>query len=940
MLATAARNLRTSASALTRRILISDPIEAACVDLLKAEGYEVDLMEKVPQDTLVEIIGQYDGLIVRSGTQVTAPIIEAGTRLQIIGRAGTGVDNIDVDASTRRGIMVMNTPGGNTASAAEMSISLIMALARNVPQAHQSMTEGRWDRKKYTGTEVDGKTIGIVGLGHIGRRVAKACIAMGMKVIAFDPLTSAEVARSYGIEPVKLDALFEQSDFISLHCPLTDETRNLIGAKTLAKCKNGVRIVNCARGGIIDEVALLEALDSGKVAGAAMDVYETEPPPETSLALFRHPRVIATPHLGASTDEAQDKVAKEIAMNMINSFEGRSVAGVVNSRLLSELHARKDLHPFIELTERIGSLQSQIAGGEHIKSVSLRTRGPALKDTRNLLRVALIKGLLTPLTTVALNMINAPAMAEELGLEVTETHEMAASLHTNSVTATVTFSNGTERKIVGTCVGSGRPRIVQIDNHQLDLNPEGTALIFDNLDKPGTLASIAAVLAESGINISSLALSRDVPGGRATNVLGVDSRVPAATLEAVRKVLNVSNLIAISLPPLRPPPRTSGGGSAIPPPTAVPTDPCFSSGPCPKRPGYDAAALRTDTFGRSHRSKLGVARLAEVGDLSRKILGVPKDYYIGMLAGSDTGAFEAAMWNMIGPRDVDVFHWEAFGKDWAHDVQDVLGVDEGKQVRVHSAPFGKLPELKTDGSADVVFTWNGTTSGVKVPNADWIPAERDGLVFCDATSAVFAMDLDWPKLDVVTWSWQKALGSEGAHGMIVLSPRAVARLEAQPARRGLPKIFRLTSKGKFDKGPFQGKPINTPSMLAVEDCLDALNWGERIGGLSGMMARSQASFAEIEKFVEERPWASFLAEDPATRSTTSVCLSIDLPEGDIKKMVAMLEEAGVAYDIGAYRSAPPGLRIWCGSTVEPSNVAALMAWIEWAYLSVKADAQA
>ncbi len=428
----------------------------------------------------------------RSATTVTADLIERGKKLQIIGRAGTGVDNIDIDAATKRGIMVMNTPGGNTASAAEMTISLLMSLARNVPNAHASMKEGKWDRKKYTGVEVAGKTIGILGLGHIGRRVAATCQSLGMTTIGFDPLMSNDMARMYNIEPVKLDDLIKRSDFISLHCPLTEETRDLLNDATLAKCKTGVRIINCARGGIVNEMALLRALQSGKVGGAALDVFEQEPPPKEFVELFKHPNVIATPHLGASTGEAQDKVAKEIATHIANAFEGRAVAGVVNSRLLSEMHARKELHPWFELAERLGSLQAQLLSHGKVKSIQLKTRGPLLKDTRQLLKTAILKGLLTPLTSVPVNMINAPTIAQDMGLEVNENHELLSSVHTNSVTVIVTTETGS-KKLVGTCNPSGAPRLVQFDDFQIDLSPEGVALFWTNNDRPGFIAAIAKV---------------------------------------------------------------------------------------------------------------------------------------------------------------------------------------------------------------------------------------------------------------------------------------------------------------------------------------------------------------------------------------------------------------------------------------------------------------
>jgi phosphoserine aminotransferase len=381
-------------------------------------------------------------------------------------------------------------------------------------------------------------------------------------------------------------------------------------------------------------------------------------------------------------------------------------------------------------------------------------------------------------------------------------------------------------------------------------------------------------------------------------------------------------------------------------PTAKPRDPNFSSGPCAKRPGWTISALERAAVGRSHRSKLGKAKLKEAIDLSRKILGIPADYHIGIVPGSDTGAIEMAMWCMLGERGVDVLAWESFGNDWVSDIGKELKIDN---LLVFQAPYGALPDLtKVDSKTrDIVFTWNGTTSGVKVPNGDWISDHREGLTFCDATSAVFAMDLPWQKLDVTTYSWQKALGGEGAHGMLILSPRAVKRLESFTPTRPLPKLFRLAKSGKFMADIFEGNTINTPSMLCVEDVIDALKWGESVGGLKGMIKRSEQNLAAIEAWAKKAGWIGFLAEDKATRSNTSICLKIIdpwyqslSPEGQAdgaKKIVSLLEKEGAAYDIGGYRDAPAGLRIWGGSTVETDNINALLPWLDWAFSEIKLE---
>ena len=376
-------------------------------------------------------------------------------------------------------------------------------------------------------------------------------------------------------------------------------------------------------------------------------------------------------------------------------------------------------------------------------------------------------------------------------------------------------------------------------------------------------------------------------------------------------------------------------------PNQKPANPNFSSGPCAKRPGWSLDNLSGALLGRSHRSGPGKAKLAAVIDQTRALLDIPADYLIGIVPASDTGAVEIALWHMLGARGVDALVWESFSKDWLTDARQQLQLPD---LRVLEADYGFLPELEeVDPARDTVFVWNGTTSGVRVPNGDWIADDREGLTICDATSAAFSMHLPWHKLDVVTWSWQKAMGGEAAHGMLVLSPRAVARLESYTPPRPIPKVFRLLKDGKLIDGIFRGETMNTPSMLCVEDALDALGWIKSIGGQKGCQARSEQSLAHVAEWVARTPWASFLASDPATVSSTSICLRIAAPElGDKAAevpglMAKLLDAEGVAFDINGYRSAPPGLRIWCGSTVEPGDVAALMPWLDWAYATVKAD---
>jgi phosphoserine aminotransferase len=380
-------------------------------------------------------------------------------------------------------------------------------------------------------------------------------------------------------------------------------------------------------------------------------------------------------------------------------------------------------------------------------------------------------------------------------------------------------------------------------------------------------------------------------------------------------------------------------------PDLRPSNPNFSSGPCSKRPGFSLDALAGAFLGRSHRAKQPKARIAEVIDRSRAVLGIPADWKLGVVPASDTGAVEIALWSLLGARPVDILVFESFGEGWATDIVKQLKLPD---ARVLTADYGKLPDLAAvDPAHDVVFTWNGTTSGVRVANADWIAADRQGLAICDATSAAFAMKLDWGKLDVVTWSWQKVLGGEAAHGMLALSPRAVARLESYKPAWPLPKIFRLTKGGKLIDGIFKGETINTPSMLCVEDAVDGLRWAESVGGLDGLIARTEASLAAVAAWVERTPWVDFLAEAPATRSSTSICLKLVAPwfvtlspDGQAaaaKQLATLLEKEGVAYDIASYRDAPPGLRIWAGATVETSDIDALLPWLDWAYATVAAE---
>lgn len=368
-------------------------------------------------------------------------------------------------------------------------------------------------------------------------------------------------------------------------------------------------------------------------------------------------------------------------------------------------------------------------------------------------------------------------------------------------------------------------------------------------------------------------------------------------------------------------------------PSVKTVNPCFSSGPCAKHPGYTLDSLKDAPLGRSHRSALGKDKLAKAIERTKTILKIPADYRVGIVPASDTGAFEMLMWNVLGERGADIIAFESFGKGWATDIKKELKLQD---IREFTADYGDLPDLsQIDFTRDVVFTWNGTTSGVKIPNGDWIAADRQGLTLCDATSAVFAMDIPWDKIDALTFSWQKVLGGEAAHGMLVLSPRAVARIESYSPSWPLPKIFRMKKKGLLDEAIFQGSTINTPSMLANEDYLDALNWAESVGGLDKLIQRSEDNLKVIEDFVEKHGWVRFLAKEKAYRSNTSVCLSVDLNPDQLKALVKLLASEKVAYDIASYAEAPAGLRIWCGATVEKSDLLILCDWLEWGYQEIQ-----
>lgn len=523
-------------------ILITDPIEQRCVEILKAEGFQVDLHPGMPAKEVQSIIDRYDALIVRSATQVTGEIIAAGKRLKVIGRAGAGVDNIDVQAATRRGIIVMNTPGGNTISTAEHTISLILALARNIPQAQASLQQGLWDRKRYLGTELSGKTIGIVGLGKVGREVAKRCAGFDMVVIGYDPVLTSEAAAKMNVELVDFDDLLRRSDFITLHTPLNDETRGLINEQSLHRCKPGVRIINCARGGIIDERALLDALNRGLVAGAALDVFEHEPPGENPL--LQHPNVVATPHLGASTEEAQEKVAVQIAHQVADALLGRGAAGSVNADAI-QMAMRTELQPYLALAEKLGKLTAQLMQGK-LRTVSVTTCGDLLDQSSAVLSAAVLKGIFETLLTEPVNYINAPLIAKERGIFYSEKKEQEHSIYTQLLS--VQYETDKEaRSLAGTVFGRRNVRLVGIDTFHFEIEPEGHLLFYSNIDRPGMLAAVGSILAEENINIAGVTLGRYGIGQRALTIMSLDSPITQGILDKLSKLPGVSEVRLVKL---------------------------------------------------------------------------------------------------------------------------------------------------------------------------------------------------------------------------------------------------------------------------------------------------------------------------------------------------------------------------------------------------------
>lgn len=524
------------------KVLVSDNILPKGVEILKKAGLEVDVNVGLKPDQLKAIIGNYHALIIRSATKVTADILEAAANLKVIGRAGSGLDNVDKVAASKKGIVVMNTPGGNTITTAEHTIAMMFAVARKTPQANASMAGGKWEKKKFMGIELFNKTLGIIGLGKIGSEVARRTQCMGMNVIAYDPFLSEEKAKNMGIEKLEISEIMKKADFITVHTPLTPETRNMINAQTIKTMKNGVFIINCARGGIINEKDLYDALESGKVAGAALDVFEKEPPENNPLV--GHEKVVCTPHLGASTTEAQENVAIAAAEQIVDCLIYGTIRNAVNFPSIPADQVAV-LQPYINLAEKIGSFASQIFEGA-ITEVTLEYRGEAAELNISPMTIAALKGLLTPILEETVNFVNAPFIAKERGIEVKEIKSRDSGDY-QSLIALKVKSPVSEIHIAGTLFSKKDPRIVKIDNFSVEIMPEGHMLVMNNNDKPGVIGNIGMLLGKNNINIARMHFGRETAGGRAISVVNIDSPVTVKLLKEIKKLPNILDVKVINI---------------------------------------------------------------------------------------------------------------------------------------------------------------------------------------------------------------------------------------------------------------------------------------------------------------------------------------------------------------------------------------------------------
>jgi len=528
---------------MSKRILITDPIEKNCIEILESNGFIVDYKPGIKEDEIISIIKDYVVLIVRSGTKVTKKIIDAASSLELIARAGAGVDNIDVNAATHRGIIVMNTPGGNTLSTAEHTMALLLSMCRNIPKANNELKQGIWDRKKYIGTELFGKRIGIIGLGKIGKEVAIRCKAFGMDVLGYDPILTQDAAQKIGVKLVSIDEIFETSDIITVHVPFSNETKNLIDRNALKKCKDGVKIINCARGGIVNEDALLEALNNKKVSAAALDVFENEPP-QFPNELISHPNVVVTPHIGASTREAQEKVAVQIAQQIVDYYNNGNLIGAVNAYTL-EKNITDEIKPFLELATTLGKFFSQISQ-ENINTINLKYYGSVLDKYRQTLTAAFLIGFLSKKITGTVNYVNAQVLAEETGIKVSEAIEGEHITYKNLMTIESKIDS-TKTLISGTIFGLKEIRIVQINEFSMDIHPTKFMLLYENVDKPGMLATVGSILAKNQINIAGLSLGRKQIGEKALTLMNLDSKLAYQTINEIKAIDGVGNIVFIEM---------------------------------------------------------------------------------------------------------------------------------------------------------------------------------------------------------------------------------------------------------------------------------------------------------------------------------------------------------------------------------------------------------
>jgi len=524
------------------KVLISDNLSPTGVAILKKAGLEVDIKTGMTPEELKACIADYHGLVIRSATKVTADILDAAANLKVVGRAGSGLDNVDKTAATKKGIVVMNTPGGNTVTTAEHTIALMFSMARQIPQATASMKAGKWEKKRFTGVELFNKTLGVVGLGAIGKQVAKRALGLEMNVIAYDPYLSEENAKEMGIEKVELTALFARADFISFHTPITTETRNIVNKKTIEGMKDGVRILNCARGGIVNEADLCEALKSGKVAGAALDVFEKEPPGDNPL--LNVDTLVCTPHLGASTEEAQENVAIAVAEQVADYLVNGVIRNAVNfPSVPSEQISR--LKPYLTLAETLGAFATQVFEGA-VTEITIEYRGEASELNTAPVTIALLKGFLTPILEETVNFVNAPIIAKERGIEVREMKSAEAGDYQSAIILRVK-SDGKENFLVGTLLSRRDPRIVKINNFPVEIFPEGTMLFIYNNDKPGVIGNIGSFLGKCGINIARMHFGRETAGGMAISVVSIDAPITQEQLGEMKKLPNILSLKVVNL---------------------------------------------------------------------------------------------------------------------------------------------------------------------------------------------------------------------------------------------------------------------------------------------------------------------------------------------------------------------------------------------------------